>query len=550
MKSRKPILLYNARIYPLDAEHSTASAILLNQGRVRALGESASLRREFEGVAEQQDLGGRTLIPGLTDAHIHLEHYALGLQKVDCETTTLAECLRRVGERARITPPGEWVLGHGWNHNEWPDVPSGQPDREPGYGSAADLEAVAPRNPVFLTAKSLHAAWASRTALQQAGVTALTPDPPGGRLGRDEHGQPNGILYESAVHLVAQALPEPGEGQVVAALRTAQPVLWQMGVTGVHDFDGRRCFVALQILHQAGELRLRVLKGVPLSSLPHATALGLRSGWGDDFLRIGGVKAFADGALGPQTAAMLQPYEGTSGDSRGLLLLDAEELYEHGCQAVQNGLHLAVHAIGDRANHEVLNAFERLRQYEQHLLETGGLPAGSPLRHRIEHVQLLHPEDTARLAQLGIIASMQPLHATSDMVMADRYWGERVQQAYAWRTQLHHGATLAFGSDAPVESPNPFWGLHAAVTRRRADGLPGPQGWVPAQKLSVFEGLRAYTVGPAFAAGWEDHQGCLLPGYFADLLVLDTDPFTCEPEQLRSIRPEACMVAGEWVWQR
>jgi predicted amidohydrolase YtcJ len=212
--------------------------------------------------------------------------------------------------------------------------------------------------------------------------------------------------------------------------------------------------------------------------------------------------------------------------------------------AVFNGLSLAVHAIGDRANHEVLNAFAQLREFERSL----SLRPEHPLRHRIEHVQVLHPDDLPRLTSLDIIASMQPIHATSDMLMADRFWGERAALSYAWREQLTHGATLAFGSDAPVESPNPFWGIHAAVTRRRADGCPSPQGWYPEQRLSVLEALQGFTTGAAYAASMEDRLGRLAPGYLADLILLDTDPFTCPPEQLLDLRPVATLLGGEWVW--
>jgi predicted amidohydrolase YtcJ len=213
-------------------------------------------------------------------------------------------------------------------------------------------------------------------------------------------------------------------------------------------------------------------------------------------------------------------------------------------------LPLAVHAIGDRANHEVLNAFERLRAYEQAKAETGGQSGEMRLRHRIEHLQVLNSRDISRLAELGVIASMQPIHALSDMEMADRFWGERACLAYAWKTQLEEGATLAFGSDAPVESPNPFWGLYAAVTRKRFDGSPGRDGWYPEQRLSRTQALQAYTTGPAYAAGWEDRLGKLAPGYLADLLVLNEDPFTCKPDQLRHIRPRATMIGGEWVYRK
>ncbi len=344
------------------------------------------------------------------------------------------------------------------------------------------------------------------------------------------------------MRLVSDAVPQPSIDEIAAAIQQAQQILWRMGVTGVHDFDRRDCFAALQTLHAAGDLKLRVLKSLPIDDLEHAIALGLHSGFGDDWLRIGGIKAFADGALGPHTAAMLTPYENEP-DNLGMLLIDGEEMFELGQKAVANGLSLAIHAIGDRANHEMLNAFEQLRKFET------TLDPPPKLRHRIEHVQLLHPADAHRLAQLNIIASMQPIHATSDMIMADDYWGKRAANAYAWRTQLQQGAKLVFGSDAPVESPNPFWGLHAAVTRQRAGGTPGPQGWYPEQRLNIQEALLAFTQGPAYAAGMEDRLGKLAPGYLADLLVLKEDPFTCDPAALRDIRPRAVMIGGEWVFR-
>jgi predicted amidohydrolase YtcJ len=238
---------------------------------------------------------------------------------------------------------------------------------------------------------------------------------------------------------------------------------------------------------------------------------------------------------------MLQPYEGSSTNT-GMLLLDNEQIFEAGRQAATGGLSLAIHAIGDRANHEVLLAYAHLREYEQQQ----GLPA---LRHRIEHVQVLHPQDYNRLAELGVIASVQPIHATSDMHIADRFWGSRSAGAYPFRTLLESGANLAFGSDAPVESPNPFWGLHAAVTRRRSDGAPGPEGWYPAQRLALENALHGYTIGSAFAAGRENELGRLAPGFLADLIVLPVSPFDLPPQDLHSITPSATMFAGEWVWK-
>ena len=526
------ILLINARIHTLDSQRPSASAIAIDHGRILAVGDTDKLKAEFGNRFQAEDLHGMVLLPGLTDAHLHLQQYALGLEMVDCETVTRLECLQRVAERARLTPPGEWIRGHGWNQNTWPD----------GAGNVADLDAAAPYNPTYLTHKSLHSAWVNNSALKLAKLTPDSPNPAGGRLGRLSNGALDGNLYESAMELVANVIPQPSIEKIAQAIRQALTRLWQVGLTGVHDFDRRDCFAALQLLHNAGELQLRVVKSIPLEDLSLAVRLGLRSGFGDDNLRIGSVKAFMDGALGPQTAAMFAPYEGTA-DNRGILMMDAEQLFEHARLAAENGLSMAVHAIGDRAVHEVLDAYQQLRLYEHDHLGSLGL------RHRIEHVQVIHPADAGRLAELKVIASMQPIHATSDMLMTDRYWGRRAELAYAWRSQLQAGARLAFGSDAPVESPNPFLGLHAAVTRRRADGSPGEQGWYPEQRLSLLEALHGFTTGAAYAAGMEDRLGRLSPGCLADLIVLDKHPFGCDPHELQFILPVRTMVAGKWVFR-
>lgn len=533
-------LLHHARVYTFDPLQPIASALVLEGERILAIGGD-DLLESVPSNAERFDLDGQTVLPGLIDAHIHLEHYALGLQKVDCETDTLAECLRRVEERARLLPPDGWLLGHGWNQNSWLDSPPPAADRVAGFGNLSDLDRVTGGHPAYLTAKSLHAAWVNSPALQLAGITADTPDPVNGKIQRDASGQPTGILLEAAMDLVAKHIPQPTVSQVTEAIRLAQKNLWRMGLTGVHDFDRRTCFMALQQLHTAGELRLRVVKGIPLEDLPHAVALGIQSGFGDFTLRIGNVKVFMDGALGPRTAAMFEPYV-QEGQNRGILNMDAEQLFEIGRQAAESGLGLAVHAIGDRANHEALNAFEHLRAYERQQ----GLP---PLRHRIEHVQVLHPDDAGRLAKLDVTASMQPIHATSDMEMAERYWGARTALAYAWRTQLQHGARLAFGSDAPVESPNPFQGLYAAVTRQRTASTSCSRGWHTEQCLTLEEAWQAFTSGPSYLAGAEQHQGRLSPGYLADLIVLNGDPFSIPPADLAKLQPAATMIGGEWVWK-
>jgi len=535
-------ILYNANIHTLDSNHPSASAILIAGGRIIAVGDRNKLESLAHGKVEKQDMQGKTILPGLTDAHLHLQYFSLGLAKIDCETKTKEECLRRVAKRVKKAKPGEWILGHGWNHNEW--LPSSLGRGAGGEGNdlptAEELDALAPNNPVYLTAKSLHAAWANTSALNLAKITSDTPNPKDGVIQRDHAGHATGALLESAMALVDSIIPEPSIAEVANAIEIAQPILWKMGLTGIHDFDRRDSFMALQQLHAQGKLKLRVNKNIPVDSLDHAFALGLTTGFGDDWLWIGSVKAFMDGALGPHTAAMFQPYLNEP-ENRGILNMDGEELFEHCRKAADVGLSMTVHAIGDRANHEVLNAYQQLRAYEKEK----GLPH---LRHRIEHVQVLHPDDAPRFAQLDVIASMQPIHAPSDMLTADRLWGDRSALAYAWRTQLNYGAHLAFGSDAPVESPNPFLGLHAAVTRRRADGTPSAEGWYPEQKLTLAEALSAYTLGAAYAANAEHRLGKLSEGYLADLIVLDHDIFSMDPNELLNMNAAATMINGEWVY--
>jgi len=526
------LVIHNAKIYTLDSAREFGSALVIDNGRILAVGTDDEILTAFA-TSNSFNACGHTIIPGLIDAHIHLENYALSMQKVDCETQSIGECLKRVSACATSTSPSEWVLGHGWNQNNWAD----------GYGCATQLDNIAPGNPVYLTHKSLHCAWANSLALHLAGIDRNTPDPSGGRIGRLQNGDPDGILFESAMNLVENTIPEPNLDQVVKILRSTLPILWKMGLTGVHDFDLSHCFSALQVMHQSKDLKLRVVKSIPLENLPHAIAVGLRTGFGDDMLRIGSVKLFADGALGPHTAAMIQPYEDDP-QNTGILMLDAEELFEYGQMAIRSGISMAVHAIGDRANHEVLNAYAQLREFEK----TMQYSSKTQLRHRIEHVQILHPDDARRLSQLNILASMQPIHATSDMVMADHFWGKRSVNAYAWREQITNGADLIFGSDAPVESPNPFLGIYAAVTRCRADGFPSPQGWYPEQRISISEAIHAYTTGPAFAAGMEYKVGRLTPGFLADLIILNDDPYRCSSNDLLNIHPLATMVGGEWVF--
>lgn len=524
------ILLINGRIYTMDPQCPRASALAICGGRIRAIGGD-ELRTLARPGTEVIGLEGRTVLPGLTDSHIHLSWFAQGLQQVDLTgTASREEVLGRVAARAAITPPGEWILGRGWHQEEWPDR---------RFPTAADLDAVAPDHPVLLVAKSGHALVANTRALERAGITADTPDPPGGRIVRDEAGRPTGLFLEEAMRLAQQVVPYPGATALARMLPPALEHLARLGLTAVHDMGDLTALEAYGRLREDGiPLPLRAVFYLPLEALEYARALRLRSGLGGDFLRIGGVKVFADGALGPRTAAMLEPYIGEP-ENRGVLTMEPEKLREVIRQAAEGGLALAVHAIGDRANRLVLDALEALPPENR-----------ARLRHRIEHVQLLHPDDVGRLAALGVAASMQPIHAVQDAPMADRYWGPaRCATAYAWRRLMDASTVLAFGSDCPVESPNPFLGIHAAVTRSRPDGYGGPEGWVPAQRITVEEAIRAYTWGAAWVAGLEDRLGSLTPGKWADLVVLDRDIFTIDPSLIPQTRVLGTMVGGRWTYR-
>jgi len=522
----------------MDAGCPRASALaiagecILAVGDDPATGSGHRLRDFLAPGGEVLDLGGRCVLPGLADSHIHFAEYALDLRTLDLTgAATLEEMLALVAERARETEPSEWIIGRGWHQELWP---------ERRFPKATDLDSVAPAHPVALRAKSGHALVANSLALHLAGITADTPDPPGGRIGRDADGRPDGMLFEdSAMRLVTDLIPPPTPEETDAALREAMRSAWRVGLTAIHDVDGPPAFAAYQRLHAQGELGLRVVKYLPADALDCALEIGLRAGLGDDWLRVGGIKVFADGALGPRTAAMLAPYEGEP-ENVGVLTTDEAALRGLARKAVASGLPLAVHAIGDRANRMVLDV----------LTDVGGEGRGKPgpYRHRIEHVQLLHPDDVGRLAALGVVASMQPLHATQDYEMADRYWGQRCATAYAWRSLLEAGTVLAFGSDCPVEDLNPFLGIHAAVTRRRADGSPGPEGWYPEQRLTVEEAVRAYTLGAAYAAGLEDRLGTLAPGKLADLVILDRDIFICDPMAIAETQVVATMIGGRFVY--
>jgi hypothetical protein len=477
------------------------------------------------------------VVPGFTDSHIHFLSAALNLERINLDgLDSKAKAVAAVAERVAQTPKGKWVRGYGWNHNLW----------DGRFPNKADLDAVAPDHPVVLTRKDYHVLWVNSRALEAAGITTETPDPPGGEIERDPAtGEPTGILKEEACKLVYRVLPQPTAAERQAALKRAFTLAHSVGLTGVHEIlstnlfaEGLRDYLELA---QRGELGLRVYLFIPRERLTEAITLGLRTGFGDEWVRIGPVKAFMDGTLGSQTADMVEPFKGQP-HNRGLPILSAEEIRGLIARASDAGLACAVHAIGDAANRKVLDAIASYRRSARWRDDLR-------LRHRIEHAQLVHPADIPRFGELGVIASVQPIHATSDMEIAERYWGERCATAYAYRSLLEAGAKLAFGSDAPVESWDVLAGIHAAVTRQRADGNP-PGGWYPEQRLTVAQAVHGYTLGAAYASGEEHLKGSITAGKLADFVVLSQDISQVPPEEILSIRVVGTVVGGQVrYWQ-
>jgi predicted amidohydrolase YtcJ len=530
------LLIQNAKIYTQMPGQPWADAVLVLQGRVVAVGPAEELQELTPMGAPTVDLGGSLILPGFSDSHIHLHDMAQRRGQVALyEAASLEDALARIRQHAAGLPPDAWVLGYGWNESNWP---------EPRFPTRHDLDPITGARPAIIWRTDLHAAVANSAALKAAGIGYSSPNPPAGVIDRDAFGRATGVLRELAINLVRRVIPPPDKATETANLLATAAELHRLGIVAVHDQrmkdhneEGRQALRLYTRLRDQGRLPLRVTCNIEAANLDHLIALGLESGFGDDWVRLGHIKLFADGSLGARTAWMLAPYERDPGNS-GMYLTPPAEVARVIQRAHRHGLAISIHAIGDRANREVLDIFEE------------ALAAGSEhppaLPHRIEHVQSLQPADRARLAALGIVASAQPIHCTDDLPNTDLLWGERAGNAYAFRSLLAAGTTLAFGSDAPVASFNPWWGIHAAVTRQRGDGSP-TGGWHPEQRLSVAEAVEAYTLGAARAIGQSHQQGRIAPGYLADFVVLDRDIFTCDPAEVRDTQVEMTILGGEIV---
>jgi predicted amidohydrolase YtcJ len=519
-----------------------ATALLTRGERILAIGTPAELRAHAAGTTETIDLGGATVVPGLTDAHIHTANYAREIAALDLRgTTSLEQALERVRSYAHTLPPTAWVFGGRWDFNAW-DVPV-QPDRQA-------LDSATGGRPAALPSIDGHTVWANTAALAAVGIDAGTVDPVGGEIVRDADGHPTGILREAAHAALGEIMHSAEAGDLADQLAEAQRRLLAVGLTGIHDFDGEDCLHAYQGLRDAGNLHLRVHKAIPRTALEQAIDEGRATGNGDAWLRTGPVKLFSDGALGSHSCHMNQPFPGEDGNT-GIEVIPYLDLLALVRQAAAAGIAVATHAIGDRANQLVLDAYQDL--VRNPLDAPGGIPGRTEpvptLRHRIEHTQHLRPADVQRVARLGVVPSMQPTHCTSDIPLASTLLAGRDLASYAWRSLLDAGAVPAFGSDAPVELPDPLHGIHAAVTRQNRDNEPDG-GWQPGERVSVAEAIAGFTTGAAHAYGEEALKGRLRPGMLADFTALGADPHAVDPAGLRGIPVLATAVGGAIRYRR
>lgn len=501
----KLLILVNGNVVTLDAGQSRASAIVMRGDDVVFVGDDDGARGYREHDSEVIDLGGKLTMPAFTDAHLHFTGFAQSLENVDLVgCRSLDEAVERVRTRVAQTEHGVLVWGGGWNNAEWSD---------PAFPNKNALDAVAPHNPVILTRKDGHSVWLNSLALQQANINRQTIAPEGGVIDRDIAGEPSGILRETAIELLDAGVGVFGTGIRQETLIRAIQHAHTTGITTVHSIEGAEALKAFQTLRTKDKLTLRVVHTIPGEKTDLAKKIGIMRGFGDEWLKLQAIKIFADGSLGSHTAELREPFLDTP-DNRGVAVTDSETMLMYARQACEAGLDVWIHAIGDYAVTRVLDVFGTLR--------------GEGYRDaifRVEHVQHLHPSDVGRFRELNVIASMQPIHQPSDMLVADEVLGqERAALTYAFKTLQGAGATLAFGSDCPVEKIDPLLGIHAAVTRQNVNGEPA-NGWYPEQKISVIDAVRGFTLGGAKASGDERRAGSLTSGKRADVIVLSHDIF-------------------------
>ena len=528
-------VMYDVNGYTLsDGELLQFEAIAVVDGKVVETGTTSGLQDRYPEY-EQIDGDGRTMIPGLIDAHVHVMN--LGFQELDVNVQgieSLEETLEKIEQYASDNPDLEWILGRGWNQVLW---------EENDFPTAEDLDRVVSDRPVFLRRVDGHAAWANTLAMELAGIDEDTPDPQGGVIQRDENGQATGIFIDTAMRYIGEVVPPRSDAEEERALELALDQMASHGLTSVHDArTDNETWEMYKEFADNGELttRIYVMAAGTGEEFDVMAADGPVNSYADDLLSMRSVKISADGALGSRGAALLEDYHDDPGN-QGLLFFDQDELNAMLLKGASAGFQMNIHAIGDAANRQVLDGFEYI---------SNELGDQSALRHRVEHAQVVNLNDIPRFVELDLIASMQPTHATSDMNMAeDRVGPDRIQGAYAWQTFLDQGTVIAAGSDFPVEDVNPFYGLYSAVTRQDHEGMP-PGGWYSEQRMSRIESLRAFTIDAAYAAHQEDVLGTLEPGKWADFILIDRDFFEVDASEIWQTEVLETWLAGEKVYQK
>lgn len=524
------LAIVNARVWTGDARRPWADAVAVRGDRIAAVGSSAEIRKMSVASTRVIDAKGQMLVPGFEDAHVHFIDGGFRLASVQLrDAKTPAEFIARIKAFAATMPKGAWITGGDWDHEQWGGT---LPER--GW-----IDSVTPDNPVWVNRLDGHMSLANSAALRAAGVTRATHDVEGGTIVRDASGEPTGILKDNASSLVDERVPAPSAEQSDRALAAAMRYVAEQGVTSVHNMGTWDDLATFERAHAAGSMITRVYAVVPLATWARLADTVAARGHGDSWVRIGGLKGFVDGSLGSHTAAFLAPFTDAPNDS-GLLVNTPEDLYDWTAHADKAALQVIVHAIGDRAIRMQLDIFTRVAR------ENGPRDR----RFRIEHAQHIAPADIPRFAELGVIASMQPYHAIDDGRWAEKVIGpERVKTTYAFRSLRDSGARLAFGSDWFVAPPTPLEGIYAAVTRRTLDDR-NPGGWVPEQKITVEDALRAYTIGGAYASFEEKDKGSIERGKLADFTLIDRDLTRIAPETIRDARVTMTVVGGRVVYER
>jgi len=529
--SAEPVTLavVNARVWTGDTTRPWAEAFAVRGERIATVGSSAAVRK-IAGNGRVIDAAGRMVVPGFIDSHVHFIDGGFGLSSVQLrDAKTPAEFIARIKAFAATVPPGAWITGGNWDHEQW----GGELPRHDW------IDSITPNNPVWINRLDGHMSLANAAALRAAKITRASREVAGGTIVRDARGEPTGVLKDNATDLVNAVVPNPPAELEDRALDTAMAYVAAQGVTSVVHMGSWRDLAIFERAHKTGRLKTRIYAAVPLATWEQLRDTVTARGRGDAWLRIGALKGFVDGSLGSHTAAMLQPFTDAPTDT-GLFVNTHEHLYQWTSGADKAGLHVIVHAIGDRAIRDQLDIFERVEK------ENGPRDR----RFRIEHAQHIAPPDIPRFAKLGVVASMQPYHAIDDGRWAEKVIGpERAKTTYAFRSLRDAGATLAFGSDWFVAPPTPLEGLYAAVTRRTLDDR-NPNGWIPEQKISLQDALRAYTRGAAYASFTEKEKGVIATGALADFAIIDRDLTKVAPETIRDARVALTVVGGQIVYEQ